>query len=215
MKNELIKVPEIWKIYTLNNIYDYVKTHGYANTPYPKKVKKAEDQILNFIKVQKKKNIKISSIEKIIIETNKQFKEKKILGPITGPTGDSYGTYKGLFLDLNDIEDVYISKDKYETIINDKIDACDKYGVFKSKTCGWVGWIIANITKKDATTFLVSFNHFKKETAMSEVFSKLNKYNDEKVSRRLQKFFISNRFWYHDDLENLNKALPYTPFLNY
>ena len=50
---------------------------------------------------------------------------------------------------------------------------------------------------------------------MKEVLEKKLKFNQEKLKRAIKNFFISNRHWYHDDLEKLNNQLPYINFLKY
>jgi hypothetical protein len=48
---------------------------------------------------------------------------------------------------------------------------------------------------------------------MKEVLEKKLKFNQEKLKRAIKNFFISNRHWYHDDLEKLNHQLPYINLL--
>ena len=215
----MIKVNEAWRLTELIGVHKYILTHGYGGQPYPAKIKKSGENLKLQIKKILKKDINIESlndeeylellrqeIKEIFKKTGISLNQNYCLGPI----GNFYNLSDGLFLDLDDIEEVYLSD---ENLKSEK--GC---GSIKSKSCGWIAWCTVSIEKKaDKNTllYIVSFNHFKKETAMKEVLEKKLKFNQEKLKRAIKNFFISNRHWYHDDLEKLNNQLPYINFLKY
>ena len=128
-----------------------------------------------------------------------------------GPIGSSYiNISSGALLDLEDIEEVYLETENFS-------------GSIKSKTCGWIAWMLVEgdksfFTHKSLTSeyqYLVTMNHHKIETARGEIFEKLNKYKQTKEGRTFKRFFISSTFWFHEDLDKLRRSLPYTYFLSY
>ncbi len=215
----MIKVNEAWRLTELIGVHKYILTHGYGGQPYPTKIKKSGENLKLQIKKILKKDINIQSlndeeylellrqeIKEIFKKTGISLNQNYCLGPI----GNFYNLSDGLFLDLDDIEEVYVS--------DENLKGGKSCGSIKSKSCGWIAWCAVSVEKKaDKNTllYIVSFNHFKKETAMKEVLEKKLKFNQEKLKRAIKNFFISNRHWYHDDLEKLNHQLPYINFLKY
>ena len=211
-----MKLDERWRIYELMRQHAYISSHGYANKPYPKKVEKSQKKIISTVKKVLKKKIEIDDFDKLDSEiTDFFFKEKPKHKwghlPLLGPIGKSYiNSSGGALLDLEDIEEVYLETENFS-------------GSIKSKTCGWIAWMLVEgdksfFTHKSLTSeyqYLVTMNHHKIETAREEIFEKLNKYKQTKEGRTLKRFFISNRFWFHEDLDKLHKSLPYTYFLSY
>ena len=215
----MIKVDEAWRLTELIGVHKYILTHGYGGEPYPTKIKKSGENLKLQIKKILKKDINIESlndeeylellreeIKEIFNKTGISLNQHYCLGPI----GNFYNLSDGLFLDLEDIEEVYLS--------DENLKGKKSCGSIKSKSCGWIAWYKVSAEKKadkDVLLYIVSFNHFKKETAIKEVLEKKLKFNQEKLKRAIKNFFISNRHWYHDDLEKLNNQLPYINFLKY
>ena len=215
----MIKVNEAWRLTELIGVHKYILTHGYGGQPYPERIKKSGENLKTQIKKILKKDINIETlndeeylellreeIKGIFKKTGISLNQHYCLGPI----GNFYNLSDGLFLDLEDIEEVYLS--------DENLKGKKSCGSIKSKSCGWIAWYKVSAEKKadkDVLLYIVSFNHFKKETAMKEALEKKLKFNQEKLKRALKSFFISNRHWYHDDLEKLNNQLPYINFLKY
>jgi hypothetical protein len=91
------------------------------------------------------------------------------------------------------------------------------YGCIKSKTTGWIGWMLlydvdksgglTYLTKKidfSKFIFLISMNHFSRDSALTDVFDQYNnQFKPNLLSRHFKRFFIKNRFWFHEDMEKL------------
>ena len=207
-----MKLDERWRIYELFRQHNYINNHGLNGDPYPEKVKRSQNKIISNVKKILNKNITPKEFKNINAEINDYFYKDKIdrklplLGPIGGACIASRG---GAFLDLDDITEVYILSENFS-------------GTIKSNTCGWISWILVEgdktILNKDLVSdyeFLVSMNHFKAESAEREVAEKFIKYKNSKDGRTFKRFFIGNRFWFHDDLDKLHRLLPYTYFFSY
>ena len=207
-----MKLDERWRIYELLHQHYYISNHGLNGDPYPEKVKRSQNKIISNVKKILNKNITPKEFNNINKEINDYFYKDKInkklplLGPIGGACISSRG---GAFLDLDDITEVYILSENFS-------------GTIKSNTCGWISWKLVkgdkSILNKDLVSdyeFLVSMNHFKAESAEREVIEKYIKYKNSKDGRTFKRFFIGNRFWFHDDLDKLHQLLPYTHFFSY
>lgn len=209
----MIEVPEVWRLVELIQVHKYVRSHGYGGEPYPDKVKKSEKKLISEVKRILNLNIKNDNFETITTDIEETFKLNNLFSdqyPFIGPIGNFYHLNNGLFLDLDDIEKAYVSLENFK---GKKL-----YGSVKSKTCGWIAWCTVGLKKnvdRKEMDYVVSFNHHKQETALGEMFEKKNKYNTENLKRKIKSIFISRRNWHHDDLEKLNKQLPYTSFLKY
>ena len=210
----MIKVNEAWRLAELIGVHNYILTHGYGGEPYPGKVKKSGEILKSQIKKILKKDINIEhlndqeylkSLSQDIQKILKKPFSNQDQAPFLGPIGNLYNLHRNLFLDLEDIEEVYLS--------DEKLKSGESYGSIKSKTCGWIAWYMINKDKK--AVFIVAFNHHKQETSIKEMLEKKNKFNQEKVKRAIKSIFVSRRNWYHDDLEKLNDQLPYVPILKY
>ena len=207
-----MKLDDRWKIYELMRQHNYITSYGLNGDPYPEKVKRSQNKIISNVKKILNKNITPKEFNNINAEINDYFYKDKInkklplLGPIGGACISSRG---GAFLDLDDITEVYILSENFS-------------GTIKSNTCGWISWMLVKgdkpILNKDLVSdyeFLVSMNHFKAESAEREVIEKYIKYKNSKDGRTFKRFFIGNRFWFHDDLDKLHQLLPYTYFFSY
>ena len=211
-----MKLDKRWIIFELFRQHKYILTHGYGGSPYPEKVKRSEKKIISAVKKILNKTIKPENFGSIDEQVVDYFYEKKIKHPwarvpLLGPIGETYiVTGEGALLDLTDIVEVYVSPESFS-------------GEIKSKTCGWIAWKVVKgdksiFTSKHLTSefeYLVSMNHHKRETAMTEVAQKFIKYKNSKDGRTFKRFFVGNRFWFDDDLDNLWRSLPYVNFLAY
>ena len=202
-----MKLDSRWKLFELFCQHEYILNSIYAN----KKDKEAsEAKVLSAIKKILKKSIKAKDIPKIQEEIDKHFYKDKIKHswgrvPLLGPIGSAYiRSSKGALLDLEDIEEVHVTPTNFS-------------GSIKSKSCGWISWLLVKGDKsifnsKHLTSeyqYLISMNHFKQDTADKEIAEKFVKYKNSKEGRTFKRFFVSSRFWFHDDLEKLWKSLPY------
>ena len=213
--SSLAKLPEQWRLFELFRQHDYITTHGYSSSPYPEKVKRSEEAIIKSAKKILKENIKKDYLPVLDDEIHKFFygDNCKIINQnfgklyMLGPIGSANISPDGKLLDLDDIKEVYVETEGLKTY---------HIGTIHSENCGWICWML---TKGDKPLpdyeYLVAFNHHKRETAFSEVIEKYHKFNREITGRKLKRFFIHNRFWYHDELEKLLESVPYTNFLSY
>jgi hypothetical protein len=93
------------------------------------------------------------------------------------------------------------------------------YGCIKTKTCGWVAWLLLEddrslVNSKTKYVWLTVKDHFKQETAISELFRKRNRYREERLNRAFRRL-ISDRQWYHDDLDNFFESFKSIEIDNY
>ena len=210
----MIKLSNEWILYELLAQHDYILTHGYADQPYEGFVKKSENKLIKKTKEILNKQINSSDIPNLKKEIEEFFYETKSLVnskygklALLGPIGKSYINLNQCFLDLKDIMEVYVN-------------ASDFSGSIKTKSTGWVSWILLEgdrgISKSLASKYqyLVTMNHHKMESSQVELFEKVRKYEDETMSRHLKRF-ISSRFWFHEDLEKLWRQISYIPFIRY
>ena len=211
-----MKLDDQWILFELFSQHEYVSNYGYGNNPYPKKLKKSEESIINSVKKILKKDIDTKdfpSVQKQVTDYFYNDKLNHVWGrvPLLGPIGSSYiKSSNGMFLDLDDIEEVYVFNEDFS-------------GSIKSKSCGWISWQLLKgdksiFTSKSLTSdyqYIVTMNHFKLESSRTELAGKIVKYKNSKDGRTFKRFFVSNRFWFHDDLEKLWNMLPYIPFEHY
>lgn len=176
---------------------------------WKERLNKIDKKIIALAKKTKKKELKEKDLPKFEKEIEDFFYKSKLVNeeygrvPILGPIG-SMRIQNGKFLDLEDVLDVYVYPE-------------DISGSIKTKSCGWIGWMILkgdyNIQKSLTSKYvtLTTMNHFKEETCRQELFKKKLKYEnpENKFGRGLKRFFYSNRFWFHDDLEQLYESLKY------
>ena len=213
------KLSDEWKLQELFSQYNYIKNLHDINGSESdiKRLKIAESKIIENYKIINKKTISPKNLHSIEKKISDLFYDSKFIHsdfgkiPILGPIGDQR-INSGLFLDLDDIKEVYLDRE-------------DISGSIRTESCGWISW---KYKKGDKSMFihnsltskyicLTTMNHFKMETSYSELIKKdLAYYNpDTKMGRNLKRFFISNRFSFHDDLENLLSSLKYYDIYNY
>jgi len=203
----MIKVPEVWRIIELFEIYKYLE---FYRSRYTKELKKIENELIETYKYILKKDLSSDNLllEDFLEEVYEIFDDagiEKGLFPYLGPA--NFVQRQKKFLNIKDIEEVFVSKENFK--------GKKMYGSIKSKSYGWSAWCLVDLKKKDQKnifTYVVSFNQFREETAYKEIFEKKFKYNEEKLQRSIKKIFISDRFWFHDDLEKYYKNLPYITF---
>ena len=207
----MIKLSAEWKFIELFAQHNYIKNlHDIHGDEFDKKrLKISTEKIVKYYKKIYKKTL----IEKDLLSLNNKIKDlfykKKFLDPefgeipLLGPIGQMRLSHD-FFLDLDDIKEVYV-------------DSEDISGSIKTETCGWISWKIKkgdkNMFKHLTSKYIVltSMNHFKQETSLEELWEKNRRYDnpDSTMGRHLKRFFVSNRFWFHDDLEKLFKSLRY------
>lgn len=211
-----MKLDDRWILFELFSQHEFISNYGYGNNPYPEKLKKSEKKIIDSVKKIINRTIDIKDFPSVQKEITDYFYNNNlnhIWGrvPLLGPIGSSYiKSSNGMFLNLEDIEEVYVFKENFS-------------GSIKSKSCGWISWQLMRGDKSIFTSesltsdyqYLVTMNHFKLESSKTELASKIIKYKHSKEGRTLKRFFVSNRFWFHDDLEKLWSTLPYKNFVNY
>jgi len=205
----MIKVPEVWRILELFRIYKCLDVY---RSSYTNELKKIENELIKTYKKILKKDLlpyelpfeDLKEIYKIFDDAGIEKRLFPYLGPASFYLKASLFVRQYKILDIKDIEEVFVSKENFK--------GKKMYGSIKSKSYGWSAWCLVDLKKKDQKnifTYVVSFNQFREETAYKEIFEKKFKYNEEKLQRSLKKFFISDRFWFHDDLEKYYQNLPY------
>ena len=113
-----------------------------------------------------------------------------------------------IYYDIDDFKEVHV-----QARDNKMMGRKYALGLIKTESSGWIGWMIVlgdkalqkKLTSKYVT--LTTMSHFKMKTAQEDLFAKYHKYNGEVLQRGLKRFFISNRFWFHDDQEKLDNSL--------
>lgn len=202
-----MKLNDRWFLFELLRQHSYIISHGYNNKPYPKKVERSEKQIILATKKILQREIKKQEIELVNQDIDEYFFKELLVHPWgnippLGPIGGSQiNTNNGQFLDLNDIQEVYVYREDFS-------------GSILTKSCGWVSWI--NLKNEDNTfQYIVTMNHFKQDSSRKELYEKVYKYKSSKIERKFKNFFISKNHWFHNDLEKLWASLPYVNFLNY
>jgi hypothetical protein len=123
------------------------------------------------------------------------------LGPL------SYHSLRKL-INIDDLKEIYIEASK-----TNMSDWESVHGCIKSETLGWTAWALVygdkfmmkSLTSKHV--WLTSMNHFKKGTALEELYHKMIRYKQETTQRSLKRIFISNNFWFHKDLNKLLEGI--------
>ncbi len=215
-KTGYCKLSEHWRIYESLRYYRFQKDlKDFANNPKPEVAKKTAKKIISLTKKIMKETVSEDDFDKLFKRLKEFFFHKKTIlnNSITSCLMECYlGPLDFLnariYYNIDDFQEVYLQGPD-----NKMKDREFAYGLIKSKTCGWIGWMLVRGDKalsKSLTSkymYLISMNHFKMETARDELFTKYRKYNAEVLQRGLKRFFIGSRFWFHDDLENLKNSL--------
>ena len=220
----LCKLPEEWRILESLKYYRFQKNlKDFADNPIPATSKKTAEKIIVLSKKILKKEVKEEDFEKLFIDIKKFFfnKDTALSGSINTCLMDSYlgpldFNNSRIYYDIDDFKEVHVqARDKK------MMGRQYAYGLIKTESCGWIGWMIVQGDKalqKKLTSkyvYLTTMNQFKMKTAQEDLFAKYQKYNSEVLQRGLKRFFINNRFWFHDDQEKLDNSLREVTIDNY
>lgn len=203
-----------WKLQQLFEKYNIQKSYLLGHQETKREIIKYAKQMLNktinddnFADIAKDLNdyffeekLKISFLDKEYFPDSQDLIGKVVrpLGPIS--VKEAY-SYNGRYTNLDDITEAHVNM---ETLS----------GEFKSKECGWIGWALVKDTSyldfrsETVVVWIVTKNHFKQGTAISDVIAKKIKFKNSIDYRSLKKFAWNTPSWWHDDLEELHKQLP-------
>ena len=195
------KLSDEWKLYEL-----YYR-HHLAKEIYTKEASNIEAQIIEIYKNSFNRKISIKDfnmISKELKEFANKFKHNEFGKiPILGPFGRVAFIARSYELDLEDISEVCLDTDNAR-------------GFIFSKKCGWISWKLVKgdqgISKglSSAYIYLVSKNNHSQDVAFENILKLEFKYQEERMTRHIKRFFISNTFWFHNDLNELFEELPHT-----
>lgn len=215
--SSICKLPEEWRILELFNQYTIIVTRRDK-----KLIQEYEQKIIKHVKDIINKKITVNDFKSVYTEIRNLFFHKEselkdtytdsLMSAYLGPLG--FNNFRILY-DISDIEEVHLLG-KIDYYVSDYYP----YGCIKTKTAGWIGWILLydgdktgeNWFKKERDLskyiFLISINNFKKETALSNVTDQYNnQYKHNILSRHFKRFFINDKFWFHEDMKKLRNAL--------
>lgn len=210
------KLPDQWILFELLKQHSFQKKlKDFADNPIPKTGDETANKIIKLTKKLLKRDIKSEEFENFYKELKDHFFHEEaslhnsilpyLMTNYLGPLG--FSTTRFLF-NLDDFTEVHIQGPDRKMMGRKYA-----YGFIKSETCGWIGWMLVTGDKalhKIQTSdyvWLTTHNHFKLETAKTDLFTKSAKYNNEVFGRGLKRFFITTRFWFHDDLQKLYRDL--------
>jgi len=209
-KHELCKLPEEWRLLELIRQHRYQK-HLVSANPDREDCKRIIEN--SRIKI-------INNSKKILNQTIDEKDFKKIFIKVKKFLFNKHSQISGSFFDSLMISFLgpltfHISKIAYEIYHFDEVyishpvkqenRKSEIYGCIKTKTCGWVGWFLLEddrsiVNSKTKYVWLTVKDHFKQETAINELFSKRNKYREERLNRAFRRL-ITDRQWYHEELK--------------
>ena len=206
---ELCKLPEEWRFLELfRQFFFQLNLKDFADKPNLKPASKTKEKIIKLYKKNYSKLIEEEYFEKEYEEIHQFFYNQNsnlkfsiinnLMDLYLGPLGFKNS---GIIYDINDFEEIYIVSNKQPMRNREYV-----YGSIKSKISGWNAWMFLNGDKfiQDSLTskyiYLISTNHFKLETALQDLFEKKRKFEENKTGRFLKRLFVSNSFWFHEDL---------------
>jgi hypothetical protein len=223
-KHELCKLPEEWRLLELIRQYRY-HDHLLGANPDREDCKRiAENSRMKIIHSSKEifnQTVDKKDFKEIFIRAKKFFYNKN--SQISGSFFDS------LMITFLGPLTFHISKIAYEIWHFDEVfishpvkqenRKSEVYGCINTKTCGWVAWLLMEddrslVNSKTKYAWLTVKDHFKQETAISELFRKRNRYREERLNRAFRRL-ISDRQWYHDDLDNFFESFRSIEIGNY
>lgn len=211
---ELCKLPDEWRFLELFRHYFYqINLRQFDGSSFSYDKSPAYPTQINIIKLFKKNQNKLieaenfekeyEQIHQFFYNQNSYLKSSivnNLMDRYLGPLGFKNS---GIVYNINDFEEIYIVSNKKPMTDRHYI-----YGSIKSKIAGWCSWMFINEDNKSTKNspsskyiYLTSVNHFKMETSLQDVFEKKRKFEESKKSRILKKFFVSDSFWFHKDLE--------------
>ena len=196
-----MKLSEEWRLYEL-----YYRYH-LAETAYPKEASEIERQIIEIYKNSFNKKVTKEDFGTVSNKLKKyanQFKHPKYdKVPLLGPLGRIAFINSSYEYNLDDVNEVHLDSDNFR-------------GFVFSKKSGWISWKLVEgdqgIFKSLSSAFiyLVSKNNHSYDAAFKNMLKLEFKYEDERMSRHIRRFFIDNTFWFHKDLNELFKELPHS-----
>jgi hypothetical protein len=209
----LCKLPDQWRFLELFRQYYYqINLKQFDGSPFSYDKSPAYETQKKIIRLFKKNHNKLieENFEKEYEEIHQFFYNQNshlkfsivnnLMDRYLGPLGFKNS---GIFYDINDFEEIYIVSNKKAMTDRDCI-----YGTIKSKVAGWCSWMLINEDNKSTQNssaskyiHLTSVNHFKMENSLQNLFDKKRKFEESKTGRTLKKLFVSNSFWFHDDLD--------------
>jgi len=223
-KYDLCKLPEEWRLLELIRQHKYQKHLERANPEREdckRIVENSRTKIINASKKIFNQTVDEKDFKEIFIKVKKFFYNKhsqisgsffdslmiSFLGPLT------FHISKTAY-EIHDFDEVYISHPEKKENRKSEI-----YGCINTKTCGWVAWLLLEddrslVNSKTKYVWLTVKDHFKQETAISELFRKRNRYREERLNRAFRRL-ISDRQWYHDDLDNFFESFKSIEIDNY
>ena len=220
-KYDLCKLPEEWRLLELIRHHRYQKHLVSANPDREDCKRIAENSRIKIINNSKKiynQTVDEKDFKEIFIKVKKYLYNKhsqisgsffdslmiSFLGPLTFHISK-------IAYEIYDFDEVYISHPEKKENRKSEI-----YGCINTKTCGWVAWLLLEddrslVNSKTKYVWLTVKDYFNQETAIKELFAKRNKFREVSFIRRL----VSNRQWYHEDLENFFESFRSIEIDNY
>ena len=223
-KYDLCKLPEEWRLLELIRQHKYQKHLEGANPDREdckRIVENSRTKIINASKKIFNQTVDEKDFKEIFIKVKKFFYNKhsqisgsffdslmiSFLGPLTFHISK-------IAYEIYDFDEVYISHP-----VKEENKKSGLYGCINTKTCGWVGWLLLEddgslFNSKTKYVWLTVKDHFKQETAIKELFAKRNKFREVSFNRALRRL-ITDRQWYHEDLENFFESFRSAEIDNY
>jgi hypothetical protein len=223
-KYELCKLPEEWRLLELIRQHKYQKHLESANPDREdckRIVENSRKKIINESKKIFNQTVDEKDFKEIFIKVKKFFynKHSKIsgsffdslmisfLGPLTFHISK-------IAYEIWHFDEVYISHPVKEENRKSEI-----YGCINTKTCGWVAWLLleddrSSVNSKTKYVWLTVKDYFNQETAIKELFAKRNRFKEVSFSKAFSRL-VTNRQWYHEDLENFFESFREIEIDNY
>jgi hypothetical protein len=223
-KYDLCKLPEEWRLLELIRHYKYQKHLEEANPDREDCKRIAENsrrKIINDTKKIFNQTVDEKNFKEIFIKVKKFFYNKhsqisgsffdslmiSFLGPLTFHISK-------IAYEIWHFDEVYISHPEKKENRKSEI-----YGCINTKTCGWVAWLLLEgdrslVNSKTKYVWLTVKNYFNQETAIKELFAKRNRFKEVSFSKAFSRF-VTDRQWYHEDLENFFESFKSIEIDNY
>jgi hypothetical protein len=223
-KYDLCKLPEEWRLLELIRHYKYQKHLEEANPDREDCKRIAENsrrKIINDTKKIFNQTVDEKNFKEIFIKVKKFFYNKhsqisgsffdslmiSFLGPLTFHISK-------IAYEIWHFDEVYISHPEKKENRKSEI-----YGCINTKTCGWVAWLLLEgdrslVNSKTKYVWLTVKDYFNQETAIKELFAKRNRFKEVSFSKAFSRL-VTNRQWYHEDLENFFESFREIEIDNY
>jgi len=223
-KYDLCKLPEEWRLLELIRQYKYQKHLEGANPDREdckRIVENSRTKIINASKKIFNQTVDEKDFKEIFIKVKKFFYNKhsqisgsffdslmiSFLGPLTFHISK-------IAYEIWHFDEVYISHPEKKENRKSEI-----YGCINTKTCGWVAWLLLEgdrslVNSKTKYVWLTVKDYFNQETAIKELFAKRNRFKEVSFSKAFSRL-VTNRQWYHVDLENFFESFREIEIDNY